>query len=80
MRNTQRAGTRLLRVVRFLRAKTVQWFMPLCGNRDDDNWASGMTKNTFGTVRGGAAQGKQEGTEATERENSVTSVSFAASS
>ncbi len=53
--------------------------MPLRGNRNDDNWASGMTKNTFGIVRSGAGHGKQERTEATERENSVASVSFAAS-
>ncbi len=53
--------------------------MPLHGNRDDENWASGMTKNTFGIVRSGAARGKQERTEATERENSAASVSSAAS-
>ncbi len=53
--------------------------MPLRGNRDDENRASGITKNTFGIVTSGAAQGKQERTEATERENSVASVSFAAS-
>ncbi len=53
--------------------------MPVRGNWDDDNSASEMTKNTFGIVRSGAAQGKQERTEATERENSVASVSFAAS-
>jgi hypothetical protein len=53
--------------------------MSLCGNRDDENRASGITKNTFGIVTSGAAQGRQERTEATERKNSVASVSSAAS-
>ncbi len=51
--------------------------MPLRGTGMMKTGPEGITKNTFGMVTSRAAQGKQERTVATERENSVASVSFA---